>query len=1142
MTTYISYHCLDYDLALDLYAHTRKLGLEPLLACVTENGHEPTNLQITDQIDILFLILRPEYLESANSHSLNTLIERSQLAVPILRVPISIDNWASHTPLKPQIDCTNVGSEAFSVVLREVENLLRSQVALVIPQPEELYINSLQSRLRTLCQPLHLLEFANYGPAHDSKSPIDRVLDKVQFEVSNNGATSTRRHHLYDVWKYCKSFILNCDQLDRSVVICHLLNRAISDYELFPYSTPIPILLNVELWDKDQSWDNWLNAQIDLSSCVVDDLVRGIYSLYIYGSESHAFLSHPYKSGFDTWLWGAKRPKCLIFFCYDGDNVIDNVDFLPIVTILPTDWKQIADVFAEFAHRSYNQVLGQNSTFPLPYQQFLLQNPIWVAILLALRFDSIQDISSLGIKDYYDVFIKELMHLTFLRNHSRYLDRVEMSPLLDLASILTEKQTTSLSIEEANAIVSPNSVITKYIETGILQIEAGKIRFSFKVIQDYFASKSILERGLPHNLPEIKLNRRYRRQRHNWDSPVIIATLVASNLEPMLDEIATIDPVLALSCIAVGANASAACYNSVIDRNVKLLGIHGDFRLDLALLLYRIDHFAGKAILLEIMRSGFWEVRQEAYRQFVGLESGILSGLSQAIGHLVEDTRAQVGYAVQRLGTDSVPTLFKLLHSDVVETRKNAAWSLGELGDKAVVPALVSRLSDTNIDVSILSIRSLGIIKDITCVPFLAQYLLSNHSIVRNEVGFILAVLLSEYPKEFNIIFRKCNAVNRQLIVGAIGKGNAHVIIDFLLAATLDNDPDVKIAAVSELSAFVPNEKVMARLKGCLNDMSKSRTNKSTVSAIASRILGNLKFSDSGNKSNVQQNTSQIVKERLLNVKQTRLPDIDQIDLDELNAKHLPQLQSPGFENESFGVIMNRLRNGTWNNTGNAAKELKDYIKKSGAKTSLSTINQILETLNDENWVIRWAGIEVLGWTGNIQVIPHLVRSLSDSNWKIRVAAIRALAEIGDKNAAPGLANRLNDGNAVVREAAAEALGALGGETALHALESAVQDTEEFVRLVAIESLGKLRHPDTEKTLLAGLQDKSEHVRWAAANGLSGIANASMVSLLIPSLNDTSGPYWEQKRICDVIIDILKQINSIEATNAITDWRNSQAH
>jgi HEAT repeat protein len=75
--------------------------------------------------------------------------------------------------------------------------------------------------------------------------------------------------------------------------------------------------------------------------------------------------------------------------------------------------------------------------------------------------------------------------------------------------------------------------------------------------------------------------------------------------------------------------------------------------------------------------------------------------------------------------------------------------------------------------------------------------------------------------------------------------------------------------------------------------------------------------------------------------------------------------------------------------------------------------------------------------------------------------------------------------------------------------------------------------------LVFALKDSSEHVRWAAANSLLEITDPSLVPLLIPSLLDTAGPYWEQKRICDVIVDILKQIGTEEAKHALLEWQNN---
>lgn len=128
-----------------------------------------------------------------------------------------------------------------------------------------------------------------------------------------------------------------------------------------------------------------------------------------------------------------------------------------------------------------------------------------------------------------------------------------------------------------------------------------------------------------------------------------------------------------------------------------------------------------------------------------------------------------------------------------------------------------------------------------------------------------------------------------------------------------------------------------------------------------------------------------------------------------------------------------------------------------------------------------------------------------------------------------------------MREAAVEALGSLGSEKTIPALEKASADPEEFVRLAAVESLGKIKHQLALTSLLNSLKDKSDHVRWAAANALTDISSPQIASVLIPSLNDNGGPYWEQKRICDVIAEILDQINTDETKSALTLWRSKQA-
>jgi len=84
------------------------------------------------------------------------------------------------------------------------------------------------------------------------------------------------------------------------------------------------------------------------------------------------------------------------------------------------------------------------------------------------------------------------------------------------------------------------------------------------------------------------------------------------------------------------------------------------------------------------------------------------------------------------------------------------------------------------------------------------------------------------------------------------------------------------------------------------------------------------------------------------------------------------------------------------------------------------------QALEDENWSVRVAAVEVLGRSGNPRAVELLLRVLEDRNVRVRAAAARALGRLGDRRAEEHLMQALKDGDGSVRSAAAEALAVIG--------------------------------------------------------------------------------------------------------------------
>lgn len=277
-----------------------------------------------------------------------------------------------------------------------------------------------------------------------------------------------------------------------------------------------------------------------------------------------------------------------------------------------------------------------------------------------------------------------------------------------------------------------------------------------------------------------------------------------------------------------------------------------------------------------------------------------------------------------------------------------------------------------------------------------------------------------------------------------------------------------------------------------------------------------------------------------------------------LQSLHLPgmlhkQSQKPVLEvhryynqnfnkvDHKFNSILDGLQHNEWGNKAEASKALQSMAKLGEISNLLQHTSEILEYLDHTDWNVRYAAIEVIAWMREESAENKLIALLADHNWKIRTAAVRTLAELNSDVAIPAIAALLDDELTTVREAAAEALGAIGGEQVVQPLIKATLDREDFVRLAALEALGKINRKETIESLLLALNDQNSHVRWAAANAILIVDTGDISAELAQHLYDFDGPYWEQKRICDVIAEKLERIGSEVANSVLIKWQNALA-
>lgn len=167
------------------------------------------------------------------------------------------------------------------------------------------------------------------------------------------------------------------------------------------------------------------------------------------------------------------------------------------------------------------------------------------------------------------------------------------------------------------------------------------------------------------------------------------------------------------------------------------------------------------------------------------------------------------------------------------------------------------------------------------------------------------------------------------------------------------------------------------------------------------------------------------------------------------------KLEALGKE-QSFSVQLDTIKN--WLNSSDWHRRLA-AIQELSLKEGNEIVSLLVQSLSDENPQVRRLCAAALGATGNIEAVKPLCHSLlHDSSPGVRRTAGDALSDIGDSSAQASMIESLKDQNKLVRWRAARFLNDLGTEEALPALELAKDDSEYEVQLeikAAIERIQK---------------------------------------------------------------------------------------
>lgn len=383
------------------------------------------------------------------------------------------------------------------------------------------------------------------------------------------------------------------------------------------------------------------------------------------------------------------------------------------------------------------------------------------------------------------------------------------------------------------------------------------------------------------------------------------------------------------------------------------------------------------------------------------------------------------------------------------------------IGQPAVRP-LIAALEDENLGVRLSAVRTLGKIGDRRAVPALIKalevgYVRESAIDALGEIGDPRAVgplikLLSE--RSFS---------TRESAKGALGKIGQPAIQVFINNVSTNKDPRAREYAAGILGEIGGSAAVQPLVKALSDEDSRVRTS-------AAKTLGQI------GDPNATKALSDALEDESRDVRKSAAEALGKIG-DPQAVQPLIKAASDGNDNVRISAAIALGQIGDPQAVPPLVNMLGDRnssvvtsaVRALGKIGDPRAIQPLIKAVGDRgigkrNGGFRRAALDALPKMGQPAVQP-LVEALEDKRDHVRSAAAMILGTIGDPLAVEGLIKALEDEDWVVRDFAARALGKIGDPRAVDALIQALDDEKGPVSSSAASALGKIDDPRAAKAV-----------------------------------------------------------------------------
>ncbi|HEY8130818.1 MAG TPA: HEAT repeat domain-containing protein [Thermoanaerobaculia bacterium] len=471
----------------------------------------------------------------------------------------------------------------------------------------------------------------------------------------------------------------------------------------------------------------------------------------------------------------------------------------------------------------------------------------------------------------------------------------------------------------------------------------------------------------------------------------------------------------------------------------------------------------------------------------------------------------------------AIPHLMRVLQREDIWLKFHAVEALGEIGDRAALPAILPLYNEKSLRKPVL--EAIGKIGDVGTVNFLLKTLAGEEKLNLTALRALTRIAEASKPRiveqnereliqrNFRLTFppSKIEALIEQahstakrdvrlFILKFLGWSGDERAIPVLL--TFLDQPETAEVAAQALIDFGP-----LAIPPILDALQNAQEDE--VIALLLRVINAVGSSESiGAVIPFLDHENAMIRRLAI---ETLGELMDPKPIDYLLAK----LDDADVASQQAAVnAVSALVGAFPEIKGDVLAKIRRLLQSSSVPTKLNSLSiyvniqgegypdELLLASKDSDPMIRQKAISLMGKFSEERFADQLVLSLADESSVVRLAAINAVVRLRPEKGLEPLISSLEDGDVWIRTAAAQALGEYRHPAAIEPLMRHLESDLPPVRIAAIEALGKSGQASVRNVLFRCTTDHDVEIRRAAVLALARVPGEDVFRRLLDSLTD----------------------------------------